>query len=149
MNPQGEEELIRALHRNLLDAWNARSASDFAALFTEDGNLVGFDGSPLNGRVQIETELRRIFEDHLTAAYVAKVREVRFLNSETVILRAVAGMVPHGQTELNPATNAIQTLAAAKSNGPWHIALFQNTPAQFHGRPEEAQRLTEELKQLL
>jgi len=28
------------------------------------------------------------------------------------------------------------------------IALFQNTPAQFHGRPELAQQLTEELRQL-
>lgn len=28
-------------------------------------------------------------------------------------------------------------------------ALFQNTPAQFHGRPELAQQLTAELQQLL
>ncbi|TMB75962.1 MAG: DUF4440 domain-containing protein, partial [Chloroflexi bacterium] len=27
--------------------------------------------------------------------------------------------------------------------------LFQNTPAQFHGRPELVQQLTEELRQLL
>lgn len=28
-------------------------------------------------------------------------------------------------------------------------ALFQNTPAQFHGRPELVEALTEELRQLL
>ncbi len=27
--------------------------------------------------------------------------------------------------------------------------MFQNTPAQFHGRPELVQQLTEELRQLL
>jgi hypothetical protein len=31
----------------------------------------------------------------------------------------------------------------------WRIALFQNTPAQFHGRPELVQQLTEQLRQLL
>jgi uncharacterized protein (TIGR02246 family) len=74
---------------------------------------------------------------------------VRFLTPETAILRAVAGMVPAGQTDLNPAVNAVQSLVAAKSMGRWRIALFQNTPAQFHGRPELAQKLTEELRKLL
>ena len=31
----------------------------------------------------------------------------------------------------------------------WRIALYQNTPAQFHGRPELSRALTEELRQLL
>jgi uncharacterized protein (TIGR02246 family) len=73
----------------------------------------------------------------------------QFLTPEVAILRAVAGMVPPGQSDLNPAVNAVQTLVAAKHDGRWRIALFQNTPAQFHGRPELAQQLTEELRQLL
>ncbi len=67
--------------------------------------------------------------------YVGKIRGVRFLTPEVAVLRAVAGMVPPGQSDLNPAVNTIQTLVAAKGAGPWRIALFQNTPAQFHGRP--------------
>jgi hypothetical protein len=63
--------------------------------------------------------------------------------------RAVVGMVPPAQSDLNPAVNAIQTLVAAKRDGKWRIALFQNTPAQFHGRPELVQQLTEELRQIL
>lgn len=63
--------------------------------------------------------------------------------------RAVTGRAPHGQTDLNPVVNAVQSLIAAKNVGCWCIALFQNTPAQFHGRPELAQILTEELCQLL
>jgi hypothetical protein len=58
-------------------------------------------------------------------------------------------MVPPGQTDINPAVNTIQTLVAVKRDGTWRIALFQNTPAQFHGRPELVQQLTEELRQLL
>jgi hypothetical protein len=29
------------------------------------------------------------------------------------------------------------------------VILFQNTPAQFHGRPDLAEQLTAELRQLL
>jgi hypothetical protein len=52
-------------------------------------------------------------------------------------------------SELDPAVNTIQTLIAVRAAGNWRIALFQNTPAQFHGRLELAQALTEELQQLL
>ena len=58
-------------------------------------------------------------------------------------------MVPPGQTDLNPAVNAIQTLVAAKRNNRWLIAMYQNTPAAFHGRPDIAQALTDELRQKL
>jgi hypothetical protein len=62
------------------------------------------------------------------------------------MLRAVSGVIPAGQSDLNPALNAQQTLIAIKRDGVWRIALYQNTPAQFHGRPDLAQRLTEELR---
>jgi uncharacterized protein (TIGR02246 family) len=146
---RADDTEVRALYEQLLDSWNRRNAADFAALVAEDGNLVGFDGSPINGRAEIESQIRQIFADHQTAAYVGKVREVRLLTPDTALLRAVVGMVPPGQTDLNPAVNAIQSLVAVKRAGKWRIALFQNTPAQFHGRPEMAEQLTEELRQLL
>jgi uncharacterized protein (TIGR02246 family) len=143
------ETAIAALYQQLLDAWNRRNAGDYAALFDEDANVVGFDGSLMNGPAEIETTIGRIFADHPTAAYVGKVRDVRFLSTEIAILRAVVGMVPPGQSDLNPAVNAIQTLVTVKRDGRWRITLFQNTPAQFHGRPELSQALTDELRQLL
>ena len=80
---------------------------------------------------------------------MSKVKSVRLLSPEVAILRAIVGMVPPGQSDLNPAVNAHQTLVAAKRDGTWRIAFFQNTPAQFHGRPELVQQMTEELRQLL
>jgi uncharacterized protein (TIGR02246 family) len=146
--PGGAEE-VRRLYQRLLDAWNRRSAEDFATLFTTDANLVGFDGSPVDGQAAIRSHLQQIFADHLTAAYVGKVREVRLLTPEVALLRAVAGMTPPGQTELNPAVNTVQALVAVREAGEWRIALYQNTPAQFHGRPEAVERLTEELRRVL
>ena len=46
---------LTALYRELLGCWNKRSARDFAALFAEDGNIVGFDGSSTSGRAEIES----------------------------------------------------------------------------------------------
>jgi uncharacterized protein (TIGR02246 family) len=138
-----------ALYTRLLDAWNRRDADAFASLFTADGNVVGFDGSQMDGAAQIAGELRGIFASHQTAAYVAKVREVRPLDSHTMLLRAVVGMAPPGKIELNPAVNAIQSLVVLETAGQPRIALLQNTPAAFHGRPELADRLTGELIEVL
>lgn len=151
MSPQTatDEAPIAALYQQLLDAWNRRDAAGFAAQFVEDANVVGFDGSQMNGRTEIETTLRRIFSDHQTGRYVGKIREVRFLTPDVAVLRAISGLVSAGQTDLNPATNAIQSLVAVRLDGQWRIAHYQNTPAQFHGRPELAEQLTAELRELL
>ena len=141
------ESDVQALYRQVLDSWNRRKAADFAGLFSIDGQTVGFDGSSYNGRTQIESALSQIFAHHQTPAYVAIVRGVRFLTTEVAVLSAVAGMVPPGQSDLNPAVNAIQTLVALKEHDRWRIALFQNTPAAFHGRPELSEQLTAELRQ--
>lgn len=144
-----DDASVSALYYALLESWNRRDAAAYAALFAEDGSVVGFDGSQMNGREEIEVSLRQIFADHQTAAYVGKIRETRFLSPTIAVVRAVVGMVPPGQSEINPAVNAIQGVVAVRRDGEWRIALAQNTPAQFHGRPELAAALTDELRQLL
>jgi uncharacterized protein (TIGR02246 family) len=144
-----ETEEIEKLHSELLTSWNKQDAKGIASLFLDNGNLIGFDGSQINGQNQIETELTQIFANHKTARYVWKVKEVRLLNSEVALLRAIVGMVPPGKKDINPATNAIQSLIAVKLNNNWKISLFQNTPAQFHGRPELVEEMTKELSELL
>ena len=148
-SPSPDESEVGELYRQMLDGWNKRSADAFAAPFAEDGESIGFDGSQLVGRTEIVSTLRQIFADHPTAPYVSKVKSVTLLSPEVAVLRAIAGMVPPGQSEINPAVNTIQTLIAVKSDGQWCIVLFQNTPVQFHGRPELVHQMTEELRRLL
>lgn len=133
------------VYTRLLQAWNDRDASAYADLFGDDGNCVGFDGSPMDGRGEVEPQLQNIFDHHPTAAYVARVREIRTVADGVVLLRAVAGMIPPGEDDVNPDANAIQTLVVVRRDHGWQVALFQNTPAAFHGRPEMSERLTEEL----
>lgn len=141
-----KNEEVEKLHGELLTYWNKQDAKGMASLFTDNGNLIGFDGSQINGQNQIEAELRQVFIHHKTATYVWKVKEVRFLNSEVVLLRAIVGMIPSDKKDINPSTNAVQTLIALKQDNNWKISLFQNTPAQFHGRPELVEEMTKELQ---
>lgn len=142
---------IKNLYKNLLDSWNEKDAEKYASSFAETGSVIGFDGSQMNSRNEIETEIGSIFTDHETADYVSKIQEVKFLSHDVALLRGIAGMIPPGATDINPEANAIQTLVASKNSdaGQWRIALFHNTPAQFHGRPELAEALTRELQKLI
>ena len=138
-------DAVVALFTRLLESWNSRDAAAFAAQFATDGSAVGFDGSQMDGRDTIQSELARIFADHTPAAYVARVREVRPIGRTAMLLRAVAGMVPPGKSTLNPERNAIQSLLTVTEDGEPRIALFHNTPARFDGRPQLAEQLSREL----
>jgi uncharacterized protein (TIGR02246 family) len=140
---------VSDLYYALLDAWNRHDAPAYAALFTEDGYVVGFDGSEMNGREEIERSLAAIFADHETGRNVANVRRERTASDDVALLHAVAGLVPAGQADLNPKLNAIQTLVARREDDTWRVVQFQNTPAQFHGRPDAAEALTNELRALV
>ncbi|MCA0455765.1 MAG: SgcJ/EcaC family oxidoreductase [Chloroflexi bacterium] len=95
------ETPIFNLYVQLLEAWNAQDAHAFAAGFADNGSVIGFDGSLMNGLSEIEMTLSGIFGHHKTAEYVALVREIRFLSPQTALLRAVVGMIPPGSTAIN------------------------------------------------
>ena len=148
IDPAADRE-TRELYRRLLEAWDKRNARDFALLFAPDGNIVGFDGTQVFGQADVGAHLSEIFSHHQTARYVSIVREVRSLSDDVTILSAVAGMVPPDKDDIKPDVNAVQTMVAVKTGGGWKIALFQNTPAAFHGRPDDAKKLTDQLRAAL
>jgi uncharacterized protein (TIGR02246 family) len=140
------EDEIHALYDALIAGWNDHDGAAMAASFADDSVVIGFDGSLHIGRHTIRTQMARIFADHETGRYVIKVREVRAVGSDAMLLRAIAGLIPPGQTTINPDTNSHQTVVAERRDGRWQVVLFQNTPAQFHGRPELVDEMTRELQ---
>ncbi|HET9465644.1 MAG TPA: SgcJ/EcaC family oxidoreductase [Gemmatimonadales bacterium] len=149
MTEKPESHEIAVRFRELLAAWNSRQANVFASLFSETALVIGYDGSQMTGRAEVESSLQAIFSHHETAAYVSKVRSVRQLGPDVAILHAVVGMIPPGQSDLSPDRNAVQTLVGHRTSAGWQIENFQNTPAAFHGRPELGDQLTEELRTVL
>jgi uncharacterized protein (TIGR02246 family) len=143
------QQTVRDLYESLLRSWNSRDAKQFAALFMPDAICVGFDGTEYRSAEEIASELSKIFRDHPVAAYVWKIRDVKEVDERTIILRAVAGMLPPGSRTIKPERNVIHVLVAHRRDDRWLIASYQNTPARYDGRPEAVEALTAELQALV
>ena len=141
---------IRALYAAFVDGWNRRSGAAVAAVFADDGDMVGYDGTTVSGRLSIASDLRRIFGSHQTPAYVGLIRAVRPMSQGVAVLHAHAGMIPPGGNDLDPDLLTVHTLVGVEeSPGRWKISLFQSTPAAWHERPEARDGLLAELRGLL
>src|SRR5215471_11919709 len=81
-----DEAAIRRLYEQAMDAWNKGSGEAFAAVFTEDGDLVAFDGTHFRGRKEIAPFHQRLFETYLKGTrLVGSVTDVRFLSSDVAV----------------------------------------------------------------
>ena len=134
-----------AVYTALLNAWNERIANRFGDLFTQDAVVIGFDGAIMNGPADIVSQMRSIFASHSTAAYVSRIRDVRLLGPGTAMLRAAASMVAPGGDTVISKVNAQQSVVFVGDDALLKVALFQNTPAAYHERPDLAEAMTEEL----
>jgi len=142
----GWDRDTRDLYARMIEAWDRRNARDFALQFASDASLIGFDGSQVNGQLDIGAHVTEVFTHHQTPCYVTLVRDVRLVANDVTLLRANAGLIPAGKKDIDPALNAVQSMVAVQKNGAWRIALFQNTPAKYDMRPDLARQLTEELR---
>jgi uncharacterized protein (TIGR02246 family) len=57
-----DETAVRGLYQQLMDDWNQGSGDAFAGAFTDDADLVAFDGTHLKGRAQIAVAQQRLFD---------------------------------------------------------------------------------------
>jgi len=146
---ENDETTVRLLYIKLLACWNNYDANQYAELFTDNANLIGYDGSQINGKKEIKTQLSKIFKDHKPASYINIIREIRFITPDVAILRSVVGMIPPGKFDINPEVNAIQTMVAERHEDGFLISLFHNTPAAFHGHPELREKLSEEFREVV
>jgi uncharacterized protein (TIGR02246 family) len=131
-----EEAAVRALYQELMDGWNRGSGTAFAAVFTDDGDLVAFDGTHFKGREEIAPFHQQLFDKWLKGTrLVGKVKDVRFLSPEVALMHAVGSTVMRGKSEPSPERDSIQTLVAVREGGgEWRLAAFQNTRLRPVGR---------------
>jgi uncharacterized protein (TIGR02246 family) len=145
-----DETTIRNLYQRTIDGWNKASGDAFAAPYTDDSDFIGFDGTYMKGRQQIASFHQMLFDKFLTGSrLIGKVRSIRFVTVDVAIMIAVGGTVMAGQSDIEPERNSIHTIVALKRNNNWYFTAFQNSRAQYIGRPEESKALTEELRQEL
>ena len=135
-NHSADETAVRALYQQLMDGWNQGSGDAFASVFTEDGDLVGFDGTHFKGRQEIAPFHQRLFDKWLKGSrLVGEVKDVRFLSPGVALMHALGGTVLRGKSEPSPERDSIQTLVATRQEGgEWRLAAFQNTRVRPMGR---------------
>jgi len=145
-----DEPAIRSLYRQMIDGWNSGSGDGFAAPFTDDSDFIGFDCAHMIGRQQISAFHQMLFDSFVKGSrLVGKIRRIRFLSLNIATMIAVGGTVMAGKSDIEPERNSIHTLVAIRHDGKWQFTAFQNSRAQFIGRPEMAQALTDELRREL
>ncbi|MGY2081753.1 SgcJ/EcaC family oxidoreductase [Modestobacter sp. SYSU DS0657] len=137
---------IRALYARFLAGWNQRSGATVSSVFADDGDLIELDGTIHSGRLQIASDMRRLFAERATPTFVGVVRSLRPLGDHMAVLYAVAGMVPPGAQALEPSLHTVHSLVAAEEHGRWRIAVLQSTPARYGGRADVIAALTAELE---
>ena len=51
------EQAVLNLYEQLLTSWNERNADRYASLISDDGLVIGFDGSTMHGTADVEEQL--------------------------------------------------------------------------------------------
>jgi uncharacterized protein (TIGR02246 family) len=119
---------IRRLAMRQGETWG-RDARGYAALCTEDCDVVNIVGWRWKGRAEVERKLTQAFqvmfrESKLTISEV----DTRFLRPDVAITHVrwtmVGAKAPPGMPEPR---EGIQTLVFTKQSGRWLISAFQNT----------------------
>lgn len=111
-NTRAEDEAkVRALADELVQGWNAGDGTRFAAAFTEDGDLVGFDGTFLRGRTAIEAFQQQLFDRWMKGTRLTgRVVDVRFVGPDTAVVHVVGGTIMRGKNRPARARDSIQTM---------------------------------------
>lgn len=124
-----DESEIRQLQARQQDAWNRHDAKAYAALFSDDGDVVNVVGWRWKGRREIERQLTAayavVFRDsRLTIADV----EVRFLARDVAIAH-VRWTMEGARTppSIPEPRQGIQIQVLQKRGAEWRIVAFQNT----------------------
>ena len=111
------------------ETWTRHDAKAYAALFTEDCDVINILGWRWKGRNDVERKLteafRFVFRDsRLTITEV----DTRFLRNDVAVAHARWTMTGAKVPPRMPEPRAgIQTLVLTKQSGHWLIAAFQNT----------------------
>jgi uncharacterized protein (TIGR02246 family) len=125
---EGSEAPIRALHNQMIDAYNRGDATGASSAFAPDGALITGDGKRYVTPPEIQRYLK-VLHAKLPKGilFVATVTDVRFAGHDTVILTSEGGWLYPGEGAVSDKNQGIQTFVALRHKGAWRAVLFQRT----------------------
>lgn len=123
-----DEQAVRDLFRQLLEAWGRGDGAAYGALFTEDADYVAFDGSNRRGAETIGAHHQQLFDTWLKGTrLVGQIDSLRFLGPDVALLHASGGTIFPGQNDERGRRPSIQTLVAVRRGDGWRFTAFHNT----------------------
>ncbi|TCO59668.1 SgcJ/EcaC family oxidoreductase [Actinocrispum wychmicini] len=128
-----DREELRQLLQKQNDAWARNDGHALAAVFTENGVHVAFDGTLSNGRAQIDRNFTLWFDKYMKGTRlspdpVAPLTNVRFVGPGVAVMIVGDNCVLWpGETACHPEALSRQTYVAVRENGRWKLSSFQNT----------------------
>jgi uncharacterized protein (TIGR02246 family) len=115
-----DEDTIRAIHRRMIDAWNAGDSTAFAAPFTDRADFVAWDGTHLRGRREIAVFHRQIFDTVVQGSRLeGDVKFVHFLGPALAVMHSVVRVTLSGHTQASPSRDSMQFIVVSKRDGEW------------------------------
>jgi uncharacterized protein (TIGR02246 family) len=94
-----DEDAIRAIHQQMIDAWNSGSGTAFAAPFTNDADFVVFEGTHLKGRQEIASFTQQILDTVVKGSRLeGEVKFVRFLSPQLAVMHSLVRTTLRGYT---------------------------------------------------
>lgn len=125
---RADQAALRILFQRLLEAWGRGDGPAYGALFTDDADYAGFDGSRTIGREAIAESHQRLFDTWLKGTRLTgRIEAVRFLDPDVALVHATGGTIFAGETAPRPSRDSIQTLVAVRRDGEWRFTAFHNT----------------------
>ena len=99
------EAPIRALHNQIIDAYNRGDAAGVASAFAPEGTLVTGDATRYVTPSEIERYLSRLIAKLPKGTlFVATVTDVRFAGNDTVVLTSEGGWLYPGESAISDKT---------------------------------------------
>jgi uncharacterized protein (TIGR02246 family) len=129
---------LRELTGKFTAAYNAGDAAALAALFTEDAEIVGDDGSVTSGREAIAERFAATFEDDPGATLALQTESVRLLGADSALEKGTATLTPADGAAPEAAR---YTVVYVKRDGAWLHAVVRDDPAAEPTHHEQLKQL--------
>jgi uncharacterized protein (TIGR02246 family) len=118
---------VDAIHRQMIEAWNAGDAAAFAAPFVVDADFVAFEGTHLHGHDEILAFHRQLFATVLRGSRLTgEVKFVRRIGPGLAVIHSTVQVILPGGTSPSPSRDSMQFTVVREELGQWRGVSLMN-----------------------
>ncbi|MGA6166143.1 SgcJ/EcaC family oxidoreductase [Amycolatopsis magusensis] len=124
----GDQAAFDRLHDLQARAWADEDGAAFAATYTEDGDVVTFNGDHLHGREGIARGMQYYFDNFIDGSRIKRLSEqVRYLDRGTALIVRSSCLTQGDVPDCRPDSLSTTTNLLVRRHGQWLQESFQNT----------------------